>query len=115
MSALAVGAVAGALASSAARRFSENSRQNSSTASSAAQEQQQQQQQQQQQDKNVGILAMEVYTPSTFVSQAALEEHAGIPAGKYTVGLGQEGLSLTGDAEDVNSLCLSVVHALLEK
>jgi type II secretory pathway pseudopilin PulG len=117
MSALAVGAVAGALGLSAARRFSENSRQNSSTASSAATEQQQQQQQQQQQaqDKNVGILAMEVYTPSTFVSQAALEEHAGIPAGKYTVGLGQEGLALTGDAEDINSLCLSAVHALLEK
>jgi type II secretory pathway pseudopilin PulG len=115
MSALAVGAVAGALGLSAARRFSENSRQNSSTASSAATEQQQQQQQQQAQDKNVGILAMEVYTPSTFVSQAALEEHAGIPAGKYTVGLGQEGLALTGDAEDINSLCLSAVHALLEK
>jgi hypothetical protein len=113
MSALAVGAVAGALATSAARRFSENSRQNSSAASSTAQEQQQQQQQAQ--DKNVGILAMEVYTPSTFVSQADLEEHAGIPAGKYTVGLGQEGLALTGDAEDINSLCLSVVHALLEK
>jgi type II secretory pathway pseudopilin PulG len=115
MSALAVGAVAGALGLSAARRFSENSRQNSSTASSAATEQQQQQQEQQAQDKNVGILAMEVYTPSTFVSQAALEEHAGIPAGKYTVGLGQEGLALTGDAEDINSLCLSAVHALLEK
>lgn len=114
MSALAVGAVAGALASSAARRFSESSRQNSSAASSAA-AQEQQQQQQQHQYKNVGILAMEVYTPSTFVSQAALEEHAGIPAGKYTVGLGQEGLSLTGDAEDINSLSLSVVHALLEK
>jgi hydroxymethylglutaryl-CoA synthase len=67
------------------------------------------------QDKNVGILAMEVYTPSTFVSQAALEEHSGVSAGKYTVGLGQEGLALTGDAEDVNSICLSVVHALLEK
>jgi hypothetical protein len=113
MSALAVGAVAGALGLSAARRFSENSRQNSSTASSAAAAADQQQQQAQ--DKNVGILAMEVYTPSTFVSQAALEEHAGIPAGKYTVGLGQEGLALTGDAEDINSLCLSAVHALLEK
>jgi hypothetical protein len=113
MSALAVGAVAGALASSAARRFSDNSRQNSSTTGSASAEQQQQAQQAQ--DKNVGILAMEVYTPSTFVSQADLEEHAGIPAGKYTVGLGQEGLALTGDAEDINSLCLSAVHALLEK
>jgi len=65
--------------------------------------------------KHVGILALEVYTPSTFVRQAALEEHTGVPAGKYTLGLGQEGLSVTGDAEDVNSICLTAVQALLEK
>ncbi|GKY98380.1 hypothetical protein MPSEU_000795600 [Mayamaea pseudoterrestris] len=64
---------------------------------------------------SVGILAMEVYTPRTFVSQAALEKHSGVPAGKYTIGLGQEGLALTGDAEDINSLCLTVVQSLLEK
>lgn len=65
--------------------------------------------------KNVGILALEVYTPSTYISQAKLEEHTGVPAGKYTLGLGQEGLSVCGDAEDVNSLALTVVHSLLEK
>ena len=65
--------------------------------------------------KDVGILALEVYTPRTFVQQAALEAHAGVPAGKYTIGLGQEGLAVTGDAEDINSLCLTVVHSLLEK
>mmetsp|Transcript_5644 Transcript_5644/g.11689 ORF Transcript_5644/g.11689 Transcript_5644/m.11689 type:complete len:1077 (+) Transcript_5644:224-3454(+) len=66
-------------------------------------------------DKHVGILAMDVYTPRSFVKQSALEEHSGIPQGKYTIGLGQEALGITGDAEDVNSLCLTVVHSLLEK
>ena len=66
-------------------------------------------------DRHVGILAMEVYTPRTFVQQSALEAHNGIPAGKYTIGLGQQGIGITGDAEDINSLCLTVVHRLLEK
>jgi hydroxymethylglutaryl-CoA synthase len=64
---------------------------------------------------SVGILAMEVYTPRTFIRQAALEQHSGVATGKYTLGLGQEGLAVTGDAEDVNSLCLTVVQSLLEK
>ena len=63
---------------------------------------------------SVGILAVQVYTPRTFVSQAELEQHSGVAAGKYTIGLGQEGLAVTGDAEDVNSLCLTVVQSLLE-
>jgi hydroxymethylglutaryl-CoA synthase len=63
----------------------------------------------------VGILACEVYTPSTFITQASLEEHSGVPAGKYTIGLGQEGLAVTGDAEDINSICLTAVASLLEK
>jgi hypothetical protein len=66
-------------------------------------------------DKNIGILAMEVYTPSTYITQADLEEHSGVSKGKYTIGLGQEGLGICGDAEDVNSLALTVVHSLLEK
>ena len=75
-----------------------------------------QQQQQQQQQKHVGILAMEVYTPKTYVRQAALEEHAGVPAGKYTLGLGQQALAIPmGDAEDINSICLTALHGLLEK
>lgn len=64
---------------------------------------------------NVGILAVEVYTPRTFIDQTDLEAHNGVSAGKYTLGLGQQGLAVTGDAEDVNSLCLTVVHSLLEK
>ena len=66
-------------------------------------------------EKNVGILAVEVYTPSTYISQSDLEEHSGVSKGKYTLGLGQEGLGICGDAEDVNSLALTVVHSLLEK
>jgi hydroxymethylglutaryl-CoA synthase len=66
-------------------------------------------------EKNVGILAIEVYTPSTYVSQAKLEEHSGVSQGRYTIGLGQNGLAVTGDAEDINSLCLTAVHSLLEK
>ena len=65
--------------------------------------------------KNVGILALEVYTPRTYISQTALEEHSGVSAGRYTLGLGQEGLAVTGDAEDVNSMALTVTHSLLEK
>lgn len=97
MSALAVGAAVGALASEAAKRFSSSS---SNLQGS---------------DKNVGILAIDVYTPSTFISQSELEDFSGVSKGKYTLGLGQEGLGFCGDAEDVNSLALTVVHSLLEK
>ena len=65
--------------------------------------------------KNVGILALEVYTPRTYISQTALEAHSGVSPGKFTLGLGQEGMAVTGDAEDVNSMALTVVHSLLEK
>ena len=66
-------------------------------------------------NKHVGILALEVYTPRTFIAQSELEEHMGVPAGKFTLGLGQQGLAVTGDAEDINSLCLTAVQSLLEK
>jgi hydroxymethylglutaryl-CoA synthase len=98
MSALAVGAAVGALASEAAKRLSASSS-NLSVPD----------------EKNVGILAIEVYTPSTYISQSDLEEHSGVSKGKYTIGLGQEGLGFCGDSEDVNSLALTVVHSLMEK
>lgn len=66
-------------------------------------------------DHNVGVLAMEVYFPKTFVSQEDLEVANGVSAGKYTIGLGQEAMAFTGDQEDVNSVALTVVHSLLEK
>jgi hydroxymethylglutaryl-CoA synthase len=65
-------------------------------------------------NKHVGIVAMQVYTPCTYVQQSHLEEYSGVDAGRYTIGLGQQGLAVTGDAEDVNSLALTVVHSLLE-
>jgi len=115
---LAVGAVAGALATHTARRLRSASlgsrseldnntspRKSSSAATPTFAPM----------AKNVGILAVEVYTPSTFVSQTKLEEHSGVSAGRYTIGLGQDGLGVCGDCEDVNSLSLTVVHSLLEK
>eukprot|EP01033_Poteriospumella_lacustris_P007059 gene7059-5083_t len=64
---------------------------------------------------NVGILAMEVYFPHTYVDQTELEVANGVSAGKYTIGLGQEAMAFTGDREDINSVALTVVHSLLEK
>ena len=95
MSALAVGAAVGALAT----RLSSSSFSNLSASD----------------EKNVGILAIEVYTPSTYISQEDLEEHSGVSKGKYTIGLGQLGLGFCGDDEDVHSLALTVVKSLLEK
>lgn len=107
MSALAVGAAVGALGMEAAKRLSNGSLSlnGGSYHSSSLDENK----------KNVGILAIEVYTPSTYILQSELEELSGVSQGKYTVGLGQVGLGFCGDAEDVNSLALTVVHSLLEK
>lgn len=67
-------------------------------------------------DKHVGILAIEVYTPKTFISQSKLESYNNVSEGRYTIGLGQDAIGLIcGDAEDVNSISLTVVHSLLEK
>lgn len=66
-------------------------------------------------ENNVGILAMEVYFPPSYVTQQDLEIANNVSAGKYTVGLGQEAMAFTGDAEDINSIALTVVHNLLEK
>lgn len=41
-----------------------------------------------QRPKNVGILAMELYFPSTCVLQKDLEVFDNVPKGKYTIGLG---------------------------
>lgn len=104
MNQIAVGAVAGAIASRAARRLSFDSTNSRVESSSSSPNQ-----------KNVGILGIEVYTPSTFISQRELEKHSGVSEGKFTLGLGQEGLAVCGDCEDVNSLALTVTQSLLEK
>lgn len=110
MIASAVGAVTGALASTHTTNDIDNESDNSSSSNGSSNDKSIHRE-----EKNVGILAIEAYTPSTFVKQEALEEHSGVSKGRYTVGLGQDGLAVCGDAEDVNSLCLTVVHSLLEK
>lgn len=64
---------------------------------------------------DVGIHAIEIYFPKKFVSQAELEQFDGVSAGKYTIGLGQTNMSVCDDREDINSICLTAVHNLLEK
>jgi hydroxymethylglutaryl-CoA synthase len=43
------------------------------------------------------------------------EKFDGVPAGKYTIGLGQQTMAYVGDREDINSMCLTVLHNLMEK
>lgn len=49
------------------------------------------------------------------VRQEDLERHDGVPSGKYTVGLGQQGLSFCGDREDTVSMALTALRRLLER
>lgn len=65
--------------------------------------------------ENVGILSMEIYFPSQYVEQAELEKFDGVAEGKYTIGLGQQKMGFCSDREDINSLCLTVLHRLIEK
>ena len=65
--------------------------------------------------KNVGILRMELYFPPRYVDQTELEVYDGVSSGKYTIGLGQLKMGFCTDLDDINSLCLTVVHNLLEK
>jgi hydroxymethylglutaryl-CoA synthase len=64
--------------------------------------------------ENVGILALEMYTPSRFVAQEDLEL-ADECVGKYTSGLGQLQMAFTDDREDITSCMLTVVDSLLKK
>ncbi|XP_054011563.1 hydroxymethylglutaryl-CoA synthase 1 [Hylaeus anthracinus] len=65
--------------------------------------------------KDVGIRALEVYFPAQYVDQAELEQFDGVAAGKYTIGLGQSKMGFCNDREDINSLCLTVVHRLMDR
>ena len=64
---------------------------------------------------NVGILALQLYTPATRVDQAELERYDGTSSGKYTLGLGQSSMGFCGDQEDIHSLCLTAVQRLVER
>ncbi|KAG7381005.1 hypothetical protein PHYPSEUDO_006558 [Phytophthora pseudosyringae] len=64
---------------------------------------------------DVGILAMDVHFPSDYVDQREMEAFDGVGSGKYTLGLGQLGMAVPGDREDVNALALTAVSRLLRK
>lgn len=63
--------------------------------------------------QNVGIKGIEVYIPAQAVNQAELEKFDGIPAGKYTIGLGQTNMAFVNDREDIYSLAQTVTLRLL--
>ncbi|KAM9903909.1 hypothetical protein OXX69_007769 [Metschnikowia pulcherrima] len=64
--------------------------------------------------QNVGIKAIEVYIPTNYVNQSDLEKFDEIPAGKYTIGLGQTNMAFVSDREDIYSLSLTVTSRLLK-
>lgn len=66
---------------------------------------------------NVGIKAIELYFPAQYVDQVDLEKYdmPDKPPGKYTSGLGQSKMGFCNDREDINSLCLTVTHRLLDR
>ncbi|XP_043716574.1 hydroxymethylglutaryl-CoA synthase-like [Telopea speciosissima] len=67
------------------------------------------------QQKDVGILAIDIYFPPTCVQQEELEAHDGASKGKYTIGLGQDCMAFCTELEDVISMSLTAVTSLLEK
>nr|AEC13715.1 hydroxymethylglutaryl-CoA synthase [Catharanthus roseus] len=67
------------------------------------------------QQKNVGILAMEIYFPPTCIKQEILEAYDGASKGKYTIGLGQDCMGFCTEVEDVISMSMTAVTSLLQK
>lgn len=61
-----------------------------------------------------GVIAMEIYFPRFYISQSDLEQTDNC-VGKYTTGLGQLNLGFCSIEEDVNSICLTVVHNLINR
>lgn len=64
--------------------------------------------------QNVGIKGIQIYIPNEYVNQQELEKFDGIPAGKYTIGLGQTNMSFVNDREDIYSMSLTVCSKLIE-
>lgn len=62
---------------------------------------------------NIGISAIQVYFPNTYVNQENLESYDYVSKGKYTIGLGQCNMSITNDREDTVSMALTVTQSLL--
>ncbi|KAJ2084264.1 3-hydroxy-3-methylglutaryl coenzyme A synthase [Coemansia sp. RSA 988] len=65
--------------------------------------------------ENVGIVAIDVYFPSRYVDQTELEQHDGVSAGKYTIGLGQSKMAFCDDREDISSVSMTAVQSFMEK
>ncbi|KAK6198619.1 hydroxymethylglutaryl-coenzyme A synthase C terminal-domain-containing protein [Scheffersomyces amazonensis] len=63
---------------------------------------------------NIGIKGIEIYIPSQAVNQSDLEKFDNIPAGKYTIGLGQTNMAFVNDREDIYSLSLTVLSNLIK-
>ena len=66
-------------------------------------------------NKNIGIVASDIYFPLRYVSQDKLEIHDKIDKGRYTIGLGQSKMSFAGPEEDINSMCMSALDQLISK
>eukprot|EP00767_Chilomastix_cuspidata_P002140 gnl/Chilomastix_cuspidata/2266.p1 GENE.gnl/Chilomastix_cuspidata/2266~~gnl/Chilomastix_cuspidata/2266.p1 ORF type:complete len:444 (-),score=135.49 gnl/Chilomastix_cuspidata/2266:42-1319(-) len=62
-----------------------------------------------------GIIAIELFFPKLQLPLAALERIDGASSGKYTIGLGQESMSVPTCADDSVSLALNVVRNLLTR
>ncbi|KAM7536742.1 hypothetical protein Aperf_G00000088617 [Anoplocephala perfoliata] len=64
--------------------------------------------------KDIGILAAELYFPKFYIPQTTLETQYGCP-NKYTKGLGQLSMAICDETEDVVSLALTVTRHLIER
>ncbi|KAF3019747.1 ATP-dependent 5'-3' DNA helicase hcs1 [Neopestalotiopsis sp. 37M] len=64
--------------------------------------------------QNIGIKAIELYTPSQYVEQTELEKHDNVGTGKYTIGLGQTKMTFCDDREDIYSFALTAVSKLIK-
>ena len=63
---------------------------------------------------NIGISAIQVYFPNTYVSLEKLEDYDNVSKGKYTIGLGQKNMSVTNDREDSITMALTVTECLIK-
>ncbi|KAI1499497.1 putative hydroxymethylglutaryl-CoA synthase [Biscogniauxia marginata] len=64
--------------------------------------------------QNIGIKAIELYSPSQYVEQSELEKFDGVSTGKYTIGLGQTKMTFCDDREDIYSIALTATSKLLK-
>ena len=63
----------------------------------------------------IGIDLISFYTPSFFLKLEELAMHRKIPAEKYTVGIGQEEMSILPPDEDVVTMGANAAHQLVKK